>query len=96
MSTWRYCSGVLCGKSKFLLSLLKHLPAEYSVSKAIDFVLFLIAQTARGLDKNRGHSLVLAFSTERIFACAILEFIVGRRKGIVSFNDSCYNSLIFS
>lgn len=60
MSTRCHCSCILRGKSKFLLSLLKHLPAEYTVSKAIDFVLFLIAETARGLNKNREHSWFLS------------------------------------
>jgi len=44
--------GVLRGERELLLSMLEHLPAENSVSEAIDLVLFLVAETARGLHKN--------------------------------------------
>lgn len=42
---------VLCSERELLLSL-EHLPAEDPVSEAIDFVLLLVAEAARGLHKN--------------------------------------------
>jgi len=49
--------GVLRGERELLLPMLKHLPAENSVSEAVDFILFLVAQTARGLHKNRDRGI---------------------------------------
>lgn len=49
----------MCGERELLLSMLEHLPAEYPVSEAIDFVLLLVAEAARGLHKNRENGSAL-------------------------------------
>jgi len=59
------CHGgrVLCCERELLLSMLEHLPAEDPVSEAIDFILLLVAEAARGLHKNGDRSLFSSIYT---------------------------------
>lgn len=74
-------SRVLCGECELLLSMLEHLSAEDPVSEAIDFILLLVAEAARGLRKNGERSL---FSTTLYraagFACEAVRDYHLRRK----------------
>lgn len=61
--------------------MLEHLSAEDPVSEAIDFILLLVAEAARGLHKNEERSL---FSTTLYmaagFACEAVRDYHSRRK----------------
>jgi len=65
---------VLCCECELLLSMLEHLSAEDPISEAIDFVLLLVAETARGLHKNGEGSLFFSILYKALgFACEAVQ-----------------------
>lgn len=86
-------SRVLCCERELLLSMLEHLSAEDPVSEAIDFVLLLVAETARGLHKNGEGSLFSSILYKALgFACEAVRattYVASRRD----LGDRIKNSL---